>query len=90
MLRRAIYGDTVSPRLLAAVERAASRVGLPLSTLELLGQDTRVAEAFVEAEARGRARDYLANLDVRALEVALAARRRRAAEEPPPGVFPVT
>lgn len=77
-------GSALSPRLVAAVEQAARRVGLPLSTLELLTQDARVAVAFLAAEARGQAHEFLASLDPAALETALKARARRGTDDAPP------
>lgn len=78
------FRSAVSPRLADAVARAARRVGLPLSTLELLTQEPRVACAFLAAEARGQAREFVAALDVAALEAALRARTARVHEDVPP------
>ncbi len=61
------YNPAVSARLIKELERRVRPLGLSLDTLELLGQDTRVALAFIRSAQRGEASDYLARVDMDAL-----------------------
>lgn len=81
------YSPGIGPRLVKEVERQARRFGLPLSTLELLGQDAKVARDFVRAARRGRAREFVDLLDATALERALTARELGVRRASPLGVF---
>lgn len=59
------------------VERQARRLGLALSTLELLGQDAKVARDFLRAARRGQGLAFVDKLDHTALERVLSARELR-------------
>jgi hypothetical protein len=71
------YDPAIPPALLARMERIGRRLGLPMATLELLGQDATVCEAFVRATADGG--DRLAHLLDFALLHAALERRDHAA-----------
>jgi hypothetical protein len=64
------YGP-VPDGTLAAMERAGKRLGLPLDTLELLGQERALCEDFVRAARDGRASAFLGLLDLEELRAAL-------------------
>ncbi len=77
----------VAPRLVLEIEKQVRRLGLPLATLELLGQDGRIARDFLRSARLGRAREFLDALDSTALERALAAREHGARRTAPLGLF---
>lgn len=58
------YNSAIPEALLVEMEREAKRVGLPLATLERLGQSERLCQAFVSAAREGdRERsEFLASL----------------------------
>ncbi|HVL86543.1 MAG TPA: hypothetical protein VM681_00845 [Candidatus Thermoplasmatota archaeon] len=56
------YGVDVPAPLLEIMEHHARRLGLPLSQVELLGQDTETVEGFLLAIERGAARSYASSL----------------------------
>jgi hypothetical protein len=57
------YHPSVPPALVAHMERLGRRLGLPLDTLELLGQEASVCQGFIEACGAGREREFLDLLD---------------------------
>lgn len=57
------YGVAVPPASLAAMERAGKRLGLPLATLERLGEDRARCEGFVRAAAAGEGHAFVRSLD---------------------------
>ncbi len=61
------YNPAVSARLIATLERRARTLGLDLDTVELLGQEARVAVAFVRATRAGDAHSFVARVDFDAL-----------------------
>lgn len=69
------YDPTIPAQLLAEMEAAGKRMGLPLATLERLGQGRARCERFVKA---ARVRDA-ASLRALARDAEAAPMRRRAA-----------
>lgn len=63
------YGPAVARGRLVDLERYARRNGLDLETLELLGQNPAVVEAFLHAAADGRARAFVEALDFGSLRL---------------------
>lgn len=62
------YDPRVSARLLTAMESRARRFGLDLATVELLGQDRRIAQRFLGAKDAADAQAFVARLDRGTLE----------------------
>jgi len=82
----------VSPRLVAEVERLGRRLGLPLSTLELIGQNAKVAREFIVNARAGKGAGYVATLNLENLQNLLDSRERRFGfhlTELPRGVAPL-
>lgn len=71
------YDPRLSKTVVQRLEDAARRTGLALDRLELLGQDTAIAEVFADRVDAGRGQTFLADVDWSALE---ALRRRRRAD----------
>ncbi len=69
------YDSRVDPHIIARLEGAARRVGLPLGDVELLGQSEVASMAFVSAVEGGKIRDFLATFDWAPLEAAMEVRR---------------
>lgn len=57
------YNRAIPDATLAAMERLGKRLGLPLATLEMLGQDPGTCEAFVRAGVQGALR-FVRSLDL--------------------------
>jgi len=68
------YDPSVPRDLLVRVERRARRLGVPLGTLELLGQDPGVAAAFLATRRAPAARTFVDTLDLARLESLRTAR----------------
>lgn len=81
------YHPGVGAKLMGEVERQARRIGLPLSTLELIGQDAKVARDFLRAARKGQGPAFVDRLDRLALERLLAARETRRGGPSPLGFF---
>lgn len=82
----------VSPRMLAELERLGRKLGIPLQTLELLGQNAKVARQFIVMARAGRGAEYLASLNLQHLARLLESRERGFAFHVagvPSGVAPV-
>jgi hypothetical protein len=75
------YNPSVPHHLLAEMERAAKSLGLPLATVERLGQSEHLCRAFALAARRGdRSRlRYLAGIAEEVIEVPRLAARPLAA-----------
>lgn len=64
------YNHTIPTAKLAAMERWGKALGLPLATLEMLGQDEVVCDAFVQAASGGDGRRFVELLDLERLQEA--------------------
>lgn len=69
------YSPELPVGLLADLERACARHGVPLGKLELLGQDPVSAQLFVESAHAGQADVFLAATDWDLLEAMHDTRR---------------
>lgn len=58
------YGASVSREKLAAMERLGRSLGLPLSTLEAIGQDERLCDGFEQAVQAGALAGFLQQLTI--------------------------
>lgn len=70
------YDANVPDALLREMERHGRRLGLPMETLEVLGQDEHVCRDFVRHAEAGGADLFLQDLDLDALRIQAAERRR--------------
>lgn len=68
------YAPSLSDALIARLEEAARAVGLSLRRTELLGQDTTLAEGFVQSVQAGDHQRFLGEVDWFDLETRLAER----------------
>lgn len=78
--------------MLAELARLGRKLGIPLQTLELLGQNAKVARQFIMMARAGKGAEYLASLNLQHLERLLESRERGFdfhLHGPPPGVAPV-
>lgn len=70
------YSDTIPLPKLAAMERCGKRLGLPLDSLERLGQDEALCDAFLLAAEAGDGLRFTKALDGPATVPAIAPWRR--------------
>lgn len=66
--------------VLKELELRARRIGLPLSELELLGQDFDMTAAFIDAADKGEPWEFLATVDFERLAQILHGRETRMTE----------